>query len=302
MNDAIKLTVRQKIFLIRLVEVFSKTRQPVHHSALAKALGLSKSTTYDMLKLLESKGWIYSIYAVADAPRKQGRSKIMFLPTEWSIEEVFRPLGGEDAEGEQTKEFLIRFLEKQRKNEFNKFYEGSSRDLRDLLSAVSREEPSLAPHNGLQQEQDELDELKELKSHIITTIKKQPKFGYARLIRELSVLMEDTSSPPLSRCAEVILAILLYIRAAKYKLDSLNPLQMLLEAPVTKERMSMFVGLVWGLVLSNPKTRRLAVDLDRSIEDYEESISKLSQEELAKLHDFTKEIWGYLSSSTASVK
>jgi hypothetical protein len=223
----------------------------------------------------------------------------MFLPTEWSIEEVFRPLGGEDAEGEQTKEFLIRFLEKQRKNEFNKFYEGSSRDLRDLLSAASRDEPSLAPRDGLQQ--DELDELEELKSHIITTIGKQTKVGYARLIRELSVLMEETSSP-LARCAEVILAVLLYIRAAKYKLDSLNPLQMLLEAPVTKERMSMFVGLVWGLVLSNPKTRRLAVDLDRSIEDYEESISKLSQEELAKLHDFTKEIWGYLSSSTGSVK
>jgi DNA-binding Lrp family transcriptional regulator len=299
MNDAIKLTIRQKIFLIRLVEVFSKTRQPVHHIAFAKVLGLSKSTTYDMLKLLESKGWICSIYAVADAPRKQGRSKIMFLPTEWSIEEVFRPLGGEDAEGEQTKEFLIRFLEKQRKNEFNKFYEGSSRDLRDLLSAASRDEPSLAPRDGLQQ--DELDELEELKSHIITTIGKQTKVGYARLIRELSVLMEETSSP-LARCAEVILAVLLYIRAAKYKLDSLNPLQMLLEAPVTKERMSMFVGLVWGLVLSNPKTRRLAVDLDRSIEDYEESISKLSQEELAKLHDFTKEIWGYLSSSTGSVK
>lgn len=298
MNDAIKLTVRQKIFLIRLVEVFSKTRLPVHHSALAKALGLSKSTTYDMLKLLESKGWIYSLYAVADAPRKQGRSKIMFLPTEWSIEEVFRPLGGEDAEGEQTKEFLIRFLEKQRKNEFNKFYEGSSKDLHDLLSAVSREEPSLAPRNGLQQEQDELEELK---NHIITTIRKQPKFGYARLIRELSVLMEDTSSP-LARCAEVILAVLLYIREAKYKLDSLNPLQMLLEAPVTKERMSVLVGLVWGLVLSNPKTRRLAVNFDRTIKDYEESVGKLSQEELVKLHDFTKEIWSYLSSSTTSVK
>jgi hypothetical protein len=222
----------------------------------------------------------------------------MFLPTEWSIEEVFRPLGGEDAEGEQTKEFLIRFLEKQRKNEFNKFYEGSSKDLHDLLSAVSREEPSLAPRNGLQQEQDELEELK---NHIITTIRKQPKFGYARLIRELSVLMEDTSSP-LARCAEVILAVLLYIREAKYKLDSLNPLQMLLEAPVTKERMSVLVGLVWGLVLSNPKTRRLAVNFDRTIKDYEESVGKLSQEELVKLHDFTKEIWSYLSSSNTSVK
>ena len=298
MSEAIKLTVRQKIFLIRLTEVFSKTRQPVHHSALAKTLGLSKSTTYDMLKLLESKGWIRSIYAVADAPRKQGRSKIMFLPTKWSIEEVFRPLGGEDAEGERTKEFLVRFLENQRKNEFNKFYEGSSKDLSDLLSAVAREEPSLAPHNGSQQEQDELEELK---SHIVTSISKQPRLGYARLIRELSVLMGTTSSP-LARCAEVMLAILLYIRAAECKLDSLNPLQMLLQAPVTKERMSMLVGLAWGLALSNPRTRRLAVDLDRTIEDYEESVGKLSREDTVKLYDFTREIWGYLNPNTPSVK
>lgn len=55
------------------------------------------------------------------------------------------------------------------------------------------------------------------------------------------------------------------------------------------------VGLVWGLVLSNPKTRRLAIDLDRTLEDYEGSISKLSQEELVRLHDFTKEIWHYLA-------
>ena len=299
MNDTIKLTVRQKIFLIRLVEVFSKTRQPVHHIALAKVLGLSKSTTYDMLKLLESKGWVQSIYAVPDAPRRRGRSKIMFLPTEWSIEEVFRPLGGEDAEEAQTKEFLIRFLEKQRRNEFNRFYAGSSRDLRDLLSAASRDEPSLAPRDGLQQ--DELEGLEELKSHVITTIGRQPRVGCARLIREMSVLVEDTSSP-LARCAEVILAFLLHVRAVKFKLDSPNPLQILLDAPITKERMSMLVGLAWGLALSDSKTRRLAVDLPRTIDDYERSIGKLSQEELVELHDFAKEIWGYLGSTSTSVR
>jgi len=298
MNDAIKLTVRQKIFLIRLVEVFSKTRQPVHHSALAKALGLSKSTTYDMLKLLESKGWIYSIYAVADAPRKQGRSKIMFLPTEWSIEEVFRPLGGENAEGEQTKEFLIRFLEKQRKNEFNKFYEGSSRDLRDLLSAASRDEPSLAPRDGLQQDQDEWEELK---NHIIATIKNQKRLDYPRLIRELFVLIEDTSSP-LARCAEVILAILFSLGTAKYKFDAVSPLRMLLEAPVAKERMIMLIGLAWGLVLSNSKTRKLVGDFQRNIEEYEAAIERLSPEELVKLHEFTREVWDCLNERTRTAK
>jgi len=298
MTDTIKLTVRQKIFLIRLVEFFTKTREPVHHTDLAKVLGLSKSTTYDMLKLLESKGWIYSVYAMPDAPRKQGRSKVMFLPTEWSIEEVFRPLGGEDAEGEQIKKFLILFLEKQRKNEFDKFYAGSSKDLRDLLSTVSREEPALAPKDGSQREADEWEELKE---HIITTIRKQKKPDYTQLLREVLVLMEDTSSP-LARPSEVILAILLNIRSTKYKFNGPNPLQMLLEAPVTKERMILLAGLAWGLLVPNPKAQQLLGDLGKNIQVYEESINKLSPEELLELHKFTREVWHSLDEHTKSAK
>lgn len=298
MTDTIKLTVRQKIFLIRLVEFFTKTREPVHHTDLAKVLGLSKSTTYDMLKLLESKGWIYSVYAMPDAPRKQGRSKVMFLPTEWSIEEVFRPLGGEDAEGEQIKKFLILFLEKQRKNEFDKFYAGSSKDLRDLLSTVSREEPALAPKDGAQREADEWQELKE---HIITTIRKQKKPDYTQLLREVLVLMEDTSSP-LARSSEVMLAILLTIRAAKYKLEERDPLQILLEAPVSRERMLVLIGFAWGFVASNPKGRKFLSDIGRDVEVYEESINKLSSEELLELHKFTREVWRSLDEHTVSAK
>jgi len=207
-------------------------------------------------------------------------------------------LGGENAEGEQIKEFLIRFLEKQRKNEFDKFYAGSSKDLRDLLSAVSEEEPSLAPRDGLQQEQDEWEELK---NHIIATIKNQKRFDYARLMHELSVLIADTSSP-LARCLEVILAILLSLNTAKYKFDAMSPLRMLLEAQVTKERMIMLVGLAWGLVLSNAKTRKLVGDFQRNIEEYEEAIDGLSQEELSKLHEFTQEVWENLHRSAASSK
>jgi DNA-binding MarR family transcriptional regulator len=298
MPDTIKLTLRQKVFLMRLVEFFGYSRKPVHHTELAKALGLSNSTTYDMLKLLESKGVLYPIFAMPkNESERHGRSRIMFVPTEKIVEEVYQPLGGKTADREELRKYVIRIMERLGKEGV---YAGDIDDLYGIFSVVAKEEPSLAPRDGLQQEQDEL---KELKNHMISTIERQPKYDYARLVHELSVLMADTSSP-LARCAEVILAILLYIRAAKYKLDSLNPLQMLLAAPVTKERMSMLVGLVWGLVLSNPnpKTRRLAVDLDRTVQDYEESISKLSQEELVRLHDFTKEIWDYLSSTSKAVK
>jgi DNA-binding Lrp family transcriptional regulator len=297
MSDTMKLTVIQKIFLIRLAEIFGYSRRPVHHTELAKALGLSESTAYNMLKLLESKGVLYSVFAVPNGPRRrgQGRSRVMFLPTEKIVEEVYQPLMGKTANGEQLREYVTRLMQKLGKDGF---YEGDKDDLYGILNVAAEEEPTLTPRTESQQEQDELEQLK---NHVVTTIERQPKSDYARLISELSVLMESTSSP-LARCAEVILAILLYIRAAKYKLDSVNPLRMLLESPVTKERMIMLVGLVWGLVLSNPKTRRLAVNLDRTIEEYEESISKLSPEELIQLHGFTREVWGYLEKSIVSAK
>ena len=296
MPDTIKLTLRQKIFLMRLVEFFGYSRKPVHHTELAKALGLSNSTTYDMLKLLESKGVLYPIFAMPkNEAQRRGRARIMFVPTEKIVEEVYQPLGGKTADREELQKYVIRVMERLGKDGV---YAGDIDDVHGIFSVVAREEPSLAPQNGSQKEADEWEELKE---HILSTIRKQKKPDYIRLLYELIALTEVTSSP-LARSSEVILAILFNIRTARYEFEGPDPLQMLLDAPVSKERMIMLAGLAWGLVLSNSKTRKLVGDFQRNIEEYEAAIERLSSEELLKLHKFTREVWRCLEERAKTAK
>jgi DNA-binding Lrp family transcriptional regulator len=299
MADRLKLTIRQKIFWMKLIEHFGYSRRPVHHSTLAKALGLSNSTTYNMLKLLESKGVLDSVYVTPDAPRRraQGRARIMFVPSDKIAEKVFRPLGGDTDDKEAVRAYVARIIEYWSKDEV---YEGNKDEIYSALTVASHDQPSLAPKDELQRG---LDECRELKNHIITTIQEQEKFDYDRLIYELSVLMVDTQSS-LARCLEIIIVILLCLNKARYKFDAISPLKMLLESPVSKERMNMLVGLAWGLVLANARTRKLFGKIrnaEKDIEVYEESIDKLSQEELTELHKFTREVWHCLNDKVGAV-
>jgi DNA-binding MarR family transcriptional regulator len=73
------LTGRRKQFLQKLIDLYKKTNVPVHYKTLAKALGVSKWTAYDMLKELEKLGYLARDYAVN--PGETGRSQIVFRPT-----------------------------------------------------------------------------------------------------------------------------------------------------------------------------------------------------------------------------
>lgn len=73
------LTERRKQFLQKLIDLYQKTNLPVHYETLAKALGVSKWTAYDMLKEIEKLGYLTRDYAVN--PGETGRSQIVFLPT-----------------------------------------------------------------------------------------------------------------------------------------------------------------------------------------------------------------------------
>lgn len=73
------LTGRRKQFLQKLIDLYKKTNVPVHYETLAKAIGVSKWTAYDMLKELEKNGYLTRDYAVN--PGEIGRSQIVFQPT-----------------------------------------------------------------------------------------------------------------------------------------------------------------------------------------------------------------------------
>jgi DNA-binding MarR family transcriptional regulator len=119
-----EVTFRQKSFLNKLLDLYHEMREPVHYSLVAERLGLSGSTAYDMLRLLEQKGMVGSEYATPKAISGPGRSNILFFPTAETME-LFSHLAGESQEQEEWEEVKAHILLSLRK--------GKASDYQDLL-------------------------------------------------------------------------------------------------------------------------------------------------------------------------
>ena len=76
-----RLTQRQRDFLRKLLDLYHDARQPIHYSQVAEALGVNRYSAYDMLKLLEQKGYVSSQYMLGPERNGPGRSSIAFAPT-----------------------------------------------------------------------------------------------------------------------------------------------------------------------------------------------------------------------------
>jgi predicted ArsR family transcriptional regulator len=108
--DIKMLTLRQKSFLKKFLDVYRERQEPVHYSVVAQRLGLNNSTAYDMLRLLEQKGMVSSQYDTPKATAGPGRSSILFSPTTRAMGLATRPAG--DSRGhEKWEEFKARLLE-----------------------------------------------------------------------------------------------------------------------------------------------------------------------------------------------
>jgi hypothetical protein len=75
------LTPRQRTFLEKLQELYREHKAPVHYTAVAERLGVNRFSAYDMLKVLEKKGFASSSYALAAGHSGPGRSLVVFSPT-----------------------------------------------------------------------------------------------------------------------------------------------------------------------------------------------------------------------------
>jgi energy-coupling factor transport system substrate-specific component len=106
--DIKRLTLRQKAFLKKFLEVYREKQEPVHYSVVAQRLGLNNSTAYDMLRLLEQKGMISSQYDTPKATAGPGRSSILFSPT-LKATGLSQP-AGENRGREKWEEFKARLL------------------------------------------------------------------------------------------------------------------------------------------------------------------------------------------------
>lgn len=79
------LTERQKEFLQSLIDLYQEKGSPIHYSEVAKKMGVSKWTAYDMLQLLYKEGSLEVEYLIPESDNykwgKLGRSTITFFPT-----------------------------------------------------------------------------------------------------------------------------------------------------------------------------------------------------------------------------
>ncbi|MFE6079077.1 Lrp/AsnC family transcriptional regulator [Paenibacillus sp. NPDC057886] len=73
------LTKRRLQLLRKLVELYQRSNLPIHYETLARSLGVSKWTAYDMLKEIEKLGFVTRSYEVNS--KETGRSQVVFSPT-----------------------------------------------------------------------------------------------------------------------------------------------------------------------------------------------------------------------------
>jgi len=110
------LTLRQRVFLKRFIELCQKEGEPVHYSRVAQCLGLSNSTAYDMLRLLGQKGLVNSKYLLPKPSSGPGRSSILFFPVEVAMNLFSHLAGGlpDQQEWEEVKAYIMESLSQER--------------------------------------------------------------------------------------------------------------------------------------------------------------------------------------------
>ena len=109
-----KLTRRQEEFISNLIDLSDEVDGPIHYSLLADRLGVSPFTAYDMLCLLEEKGYVASEYQLAEGKKGPGRAERLFIPCktpEERGEDLAQEFGGRVPGKEELKQSVIAGIE-----------------------------------------------------------------------------------------------------------------------------------------------------------------------------------------------
>ena len=101
-----KLTRRQEEFISNLLDLHDEVEGPIHYSILAERLGVSPFTAYDMLCVLEEKGFVRSEYQLSGEKSGPGRAERVFFPSETAQareKRLAKQIGVEKLTGEHLK-------------------------------------------------------------------------------------------------------------------------------------------------------------------------------------------------------
>jgi hypothetical protein len=108
------LTYRQLQFLRKFLDIHQGIGQPVHYITVAEQMGVGKVTSYEMLRLLEDRGFVKAEYQPNPDQHGPGRSVVLFYPTV-DGENLVKNLPGlstQDEDWEITRDHLLDELSK----------------------------------------------------------------------------------------------------------------------------------------------------------------------------------------------
>jgi hypothetical protein len=108
-----KLTYRQQQFLRKFVEIHRAMGQPVHYITVAEQMGVGNVTSYEMLRLLEERGFLQAEYHPNPDQHGPGRSVVLFYPTESGekLVESLPQVTPQDEDWDVTRDQLLGELE-----------------------------------------------------------------------------------------------------------------------------------------------------------------------------------------------
>lgn len=110
-----KLTRRQEEFIKNTLEMRQEMNGPFRYAELAERLGVSPFTAYDMLRVLEKKGFVVSEYQLAADKSGPGRAERLFYPSPLALERYdMMTQASQEAlslEGEALRQFLSHKIE-----------------------------------------------------------------------------------------------------------------------------------------------------------------------------------------------
>lgn len=92
------LTRRGRQFLEKVKRLYEERQKPVHYTDVAKLLGVSRWTAYDMLRTLERQGYVRAEYTLPSEGKGVGRSQVFFSPTARSLA-MDEPVPGSSEDG-----------------------------------------------------------------------------------------------------------------------------------------------------------------------------------------------------------
>jgi hypothetical protein len=108
-----KLTRRQQDFLKRFLDGYFEGSEAMHYTVVAKRLGISNVTAYEMLRLLEERGLVETQFYLPEGEHGPGRSTVLFRPTAEANRLLHEFIGKarEEKDWESNKEAILKQLE-----------------------------------------------------------------------------------------------------------------------------------------------------------------------------------------------